>query len=417
MTGFLILIVVALLGITVWQMSKIFNLSRAKAPDDSGVANNKDNKNQGILMLVFNVVFYLCMIYCFWNYSKLYLPKAASEHGVDVDRLFFISIIVIMIVQVITQFLLFYFSYKYHGRKGAKALFYADNDKLEFVWTIIPVVVLACLIIYGLFTWSDIMNISKDKDTMVVELYAYQFGWKIRYSGEDNTLGKANVRFIQGVNTLGVDESDPYAKDDKIASVMHLPVGKKVLFKMRSQDVLHSAFFPFFRAQMNVVPGMVTQFGFTPTITTTEMQKRPYMVEKVRHINKLRQKRSKDLVANGDVALDEYEFEYFLLCNKVCGTSHYNMQMKIIVEKEDKFDKWLAEQETFGATMEKAEAKNTPAKNQDTFDQNQQMVEGKEGTENEGSTPADSTGVKMKSENPENGKSQDSTANETSNKI
>lgn len=258
-----------------------------------------------------------------------------------------------MIVQVITQFLLFYYGYRYYGKKGQRAKYVAENEKLEFFWTIVPVVTLAILIIYGLFTWSDIMNVSEDEeDIMVVELYAYQFGWKIRYSGEDQTLGKANVRFIEGVNTLGVDPSDPYGQDDKVASVMHLPVGKKVLFKMRSQDVIHSAYFPLHRAQMNVLPGMITQFSFTPSITTEEMRKTPYMIEKVNKINDIRREQSAELVAKGDMPLDDYTFDYFLLCNKVCGTSHYNMQMKIIVESQEDFDKWLAEQKTFKESMQ-----------------------------------------------------------------
>ena len=69
---------------------------------------------------------------------------------------------------------------------------------------------------------------------------------------------------------------------------LHLPVGRPVLFKMRSQDVLHSAYMPHFRAQMNCVPGMVTQFGFTPTVTTEEMRQNPDIIEKVAKINKIR---------------------------------------------------------------------------------------------------------------------------------
>lgn len=352
MTVFLILIVIGLLGITAWQISKIFQLSKSKKSESpEGVPDNRDNKIQGYIMAIFGILFYGFMIYNFWDYSKLYPPKSASVEGVEIDNLFFVTIVVIMIVQVITQFLLFYYSYKYHGRKGQIAKFYPDNEKLEFAWTIIPVIVLACLIIYGLFTWSDIMNVKKSEDTMVVELYAYQFGWKARYSGKDNTLGKANVRYIEGINALGLDESDPYAMDDKVTSELHLPKGKKVLFKMRSQDVIHSAYFPLFRAQMNVVPGMITQFAFTPSINTVDMRKRPYMVKKVKRINELRRDRSEKLVANGDVALDDYTFDYFLLCNKVCGTSHYNMQMKIVVEDQEDFDKWLAQQKSFGETM------------------------------------------------------------------
>lgn len=354
MTVFLILIVLGLLGITAWQISKIFELSRTKKSDaPRGVNDDRDNKIQGYLMLAFGIFFYGFMIYNFWDYSKLYPPKAASSEGVQIDTLFFTTIIIIMIVQLIMQALIFYFGYKYRGEKGRRALFFAEHDKLEFAWTIIPVVVLAMLIIYGLFTWSDIMNVNEEEeDVMIVELYAYQFGWKARYSGEDNTLGKANVRFIEGANSLGVDESDPYSQDDIVTSELHLPVGRKVLFKMRSQDVIHSAYFPLFRAQMNVLPGMVTQYAFTPTITTEEMRKRPYMVEKVERINGLRQDRSAKLEAAGDSPLDPYTFDYFVLCNKVCGTSHYNMQMKIVVEEQDKFDQWLAEQQTFGESMD-----------------------------------------------------------------
>lgn len=348
MTAFLILIVLGLLAITAWQISKIFKLPQNKKSETpGGVNDNRDNRIQGYLMMAFGIAFYGFMIFNFWEYSKLYPPKAASSEGVQIDTLFFTTIIIIMIVQVIMQALLFYYGYKYSGKKGQRAKFFPEHEKLEFAWTIIPVIVLAALIVYGLFTWSDIMNVSEDdEDIMVVELYAYQFGWKARYAGDDNTLGKANVRFIEGINMLGVDESDPYAQDDIVTSEIHLPVGQKVLFKMRSQDVIHSAYFPHFRAQMNVVPGMITQYAFTPTITTDDMRKRPYMTDKVERINKLRKGKSEDLVAQGDEALDPYEFDYFVLCNKVCGTSHYNMQMKIVVEEREDFEAWLSDQQT-----------------------------------------------------------------------
>jgi cytochrome c oxidase subunit 2 len=228
-------------------------------------------------------------------------------------------------------------------------LFYADNDKLEFIWTVIPVIVLAGLIMYGLFTWTDIMNVDEDDDPMVVELYAQQFNWKARYAGEDNVLGLANVRLINldNANILGLDESDPNAQDDIITTELHLPVGRPILFKMRSQDVLHSAYMPHFRAQMNCVPGMITQFSFTPTVTTEEMRLNPDIYEKVKNINRIRVKKSKKLQAKGEEPLDRYEFDYLLLCNKICGKSHYNMQMKIIVESEEDYNEWLKEQKLF----------------------------------------------------------------------
>ncbi|WP_340155987.1 cytochrome c oxidase subunit II [uncultured Winogradskyella sp.] len=347
MTALLTIIIVLFVAIALWQMVKIFDLAQV-GTTNSQVADDHDNKINGYLMMGFLIFIYLITILSFWYLGDLpLLSNAASEHDVEVDNLMIISMVVIFIVQILTQFVLHFFAYKYRGEKGKKALFYADNTTLEFIWTVIPVIVLAGLIIYGLFTWNDIMNIDEDEDPMVIELYAQQFNWKARYSGADKVLGKANVRLIDidRANILGVDEEDPNAKDDVIVTELHLPVGEPVVFKMRSQDVLHSAYMPHFRAQMNCVPGMVTQFSFTPTITTADMRENPDMVEKVKNINGLRLERKAEIEEAGQELV--YEFDYLLLCNKICGKSHYNMQMKIIVETQEEFDAWMKEQKTF----------------------------------------------------------------------
>ena len=349
MTGLLTILILLGITIAIWQMVKIFDLAQANK-DVTQIANDNDNRIHGYLMLAFLVFIYGITIVSFALWGDLPLTSnSASEHGPEIDRLMIISMVVIFIVQTITQFLLHYFAFKYKGEKGRKALFYADNDKLEFIWTVIPVIVLAGLIMYGLFTWTDIMTIDEDEDPIVVELYAQQFNWKARYAGEDNVLGKANVRLINldNANILGLDESDPNAQDDIITTELHLPVGQPILFKMRSQDVLHSAYMPHFRSQMNCVPGMITQFAFTPTVTTEEMRLNPDIYEKVRNINKIRVQKSKKLQAKGEEPLDSYEFDYLLLCNKICGKSHYNMQMKIIVESEEDYKAWLKEQKLF----------------------------------------------------------------------
>jgi cytochrome c oxidase subunit 2 len=231
MTTLLTILVLIFITVAIWQMVKIFDLASANN-ENAQVANNKDNKLNAYLMLGFLAFIYLITIVCFVFWGDLpLLSNSASEHGPELDSLMIISMIIIFIVQTITQFLLHYFAFKYKGEKGRKALFYADNDKLEFIWTIIPVIVLAGLIIYGLFTWSDIMNIDQDDDAIVVELYAQQFNWKARYAGEDNVLGEANVRLINldNANILGLDESDPNAQDDIITTELHLPVGKKIV--------------------------------------------------------------------------------------------------------------------------------------------------------------------------------------------
>ncbi len=352
MTAFLTIAILVLVAIAIWQMTKIFEFSQLRA-ENSQVANDTDNKNNGYLMFAFLIFIYAITIFSFWKYAKFLLPEAASAHGGEYDNLMLVSFVIIFIVQTLTQGLLHYFSFKYRGEKGKKALFYADNDRLEFIWTIIPVIVLAGLILWGLYAWTNIMDINDEDDPLIVELYAQQFNWTARYGGADNVLGDANVRMIDidNANVLGLDVSDPNASDDIIVKELHLPVGRKVNFKMRSQDVLHSAYMPHFRAQMNCVPGMITQFSFTPTITTEEMRKNPDVAAKVKRTNKIRAEKA----AKGIPNTDPWEFDYILLCNKICGKSHYNMQMKIIVESEEDYNKWIASQQTFGKTVASAQ--------------------------------------------------------------
>jgi len=357
MTLLLTLTILILTGVALWQITKIFELSQlGRNKDDSQIASEKDNDLNGKLMFAFLVFIYAVTIYSFWTYSKVLLPESASAHGPAYDTLLWISFAIILFAQTITQAVLHVFAYKYRGINNRKAYFYTHNNTLEFVWTIIPAIIFFVLIIYGMVTWGNIMNFEEDEDALVVELYAQQWNWKARYGGEDNVLGDANVRFLNdfdGRNSVGIDSSDPNGMDDIVVTQeFHLPVNRKVIFKFRSQDVLHSAYMPHFRAQMNCVPGMITEFSFTPTITTEEMRMNSDVVDKVNRINKIRYENSKVLTANGEEALEPYQFDYLLLCAKICGASHYNMQMKIIVESEKDYEKWLSEQKTFSEIIQ-----------------------------------------------------------------
>ena len=354
MTILLTLTVLALISIAIWQITKIFELSQPKK-ENTQVADDDDNRWNGQLMFAFLIFIYGITLFSFWKWGDVLLPGASSEHGMEYDNLMWISFAIIFFVQTITQALLHYFAYQYRGEKGKKALFYADNDRLEAIWTIIPVIALAGLILYGLYTWTDIMTVEENEDALIVELYAQQFNWKARYAGEDGVLGDANVRFLQdfdGKNLVGIDATDPNGFDDVVVQELHLPTGREVIFKMRSQDVLHSAYMPHFRAQMNCVPGMITEFAFTPTVTTEEMRQTADVKAKVKKINTIRRENSKELIAKGEEALEPYIFDYLLLCNKICGASHYNMQMKIIVETPEEFEKWMTDQQTFAEVIQ-----------------------------------------------------------------
>ena len=354
MTILLTFTVLALISIALWQITKIFELSQPKKKNNQ-VADDDDNRWNGQLMFAFLIFIYAITLFSFWKWGDVLLPDASSDHGVEYDNLLWISFAIIFFTQTITQALLHYFAYKYRGEKGKKALFYADNDRLEAIWTIIPVIALAGLILYGLYTWTDIMTVEENEDALLVELYAQQFNWKARYAGEDGVLGDANVRFLQdfdGKNLVGIDATDPNGFDDIVVQELHLPAGREVIFKMRSQDVLHSAYMPHFRAQMNCVPGMITEFAFIPTITTEEIRQNEDIKAKVKKINAIRRENSQALIAKGEEPLEPYVFDYLLLCNKICGASHYNMQMKIVVETQEEFEKWMMDQQTFAEVIQ-----------------------------------------------------------------
>lgn len=332
MTGFIIAIVAVLAILVVLQVMKVAGLSSDLQDGKDNEVSSKDNDTQGTLLLLFGIGFMVAFVWMLIAWGDVLLPKAASEHGNDYDNLMSISMWMIIAIFVLVNPILFYFAFKYRGLKGTKATYYEHNNKLELIWTTVPAVVLAVLIIYGLTTWSNITNPDNtDNEPMIVELYAQQFNWTARYSGEDNTLGYANVALIEGANFLGVDMNDERAKDDFIVKELYLPKGKPIKFRFRSQDIIHSAYMPHFRAQMNCVPGIVTEFQFTPTVTTEEMRSDKYVMKQVKNVNDIRSISGKDV----------WEFDYVLLCNKICGSAHYNMQMPIKVVEQAEYDKWV----------------------------------------------------------------------------
>ena len=320
MVSFLVYVVVLLLVIAVVQLVRVFELaSELKGGNITYEVSENDNRMNARLMLSFLVAFFAFCLWQLFKYKDKLLPVSASEHGVELDWLFNFNMIIITFVFVVTHVVLFYFAFKYYGRKNNSATYYPHNNKLELIWTIIPAVVLAIIIILGLKSWNKIMAPAQP-DSTIIELYAKQFDWTARYAGENNELGEADYKKITDTNPLGLDSNDSKGYDDIIVkNEFHIPVGKDVSFKFRSRDVIHSAFMPHFRAQMNCVPGMTTFFHFIPTITTNEMR----------------------------VKTKNEKFDYILLCNKICGASHYNMQMTIIVDTEEDYKKWLSSQKPF----------------------------------------------------------------------
>jgi cytochrome c oxidase subunit 2 len=385
MVTFLIIVAIVLAGLAIMQLMRVFEGTTKLKGGDNTLPTNSENIYQSRMMLAFVAGYFIFFAWLMAEFGDKLLPESASEHGVVLDNLLNFNFAIITLVFVITHVALFYFAYKYVFSSERKALFFTHSNKLELLWTTVPAVFLAVIIVYGLNAWWDITD-DAPAGSLNIELYPKQFDWTARYAGSDTTLGASNYNMISGTNPLGLitkgsiaaftaelreevvglkeqleaapkgglkeeELTETIAKRERqlkriatfeslneaslaagnddvlVKNEFYIPVNRSVNFTFRSRDVIHSAYMPHFRAQMNCVPGMTTSFNFLPTFTTAEM----------------RQKTGND------------EFEYYLLCNKICGAAHYNMKMVIKVVSEEEYNNWISEQKTFAESFQPAE--------------------------------------------------------------
>ena len=341
MTPLLILICLVLITIVVIQIGKVTELaSSIRGEEDTQFETNRWS---GILSLVFLVVFLVGCVYSaiyYKNYMLGYGPHAsASQHGGSIDFLFDITLFFTGIVFVITHIALFWFAYKYQGRKGRKAEFISHNNKLEVIWTLVPAIVMTLLVISGLDAWNEIMpDVADDEDFIEIEATGVQFNWLLRYPGPDNMLGTRDYKKITGVNPLGQDWTDPKNHDDLQPGEIVLPVGKKVRVRITARDVLHNFYLPHFRVKMDAVPGIPTYFIFTPTKTTEE-----YRQELSNYAEY--QVPSDPDDPNGPQRWETFEYE--LACAELCGNGHFSMRRVVRIVSEAEYEAWLGQQKSY----------------------------------------------------------------------
>lgn len=283
----------------------------------------KKELNWNNLMAIICLVFLVFGLYgAYWEFTvqgSMTLPEAASVHGVKIDEMFTVTTVLTMIVFFITQILLFTFLFRYKHSSKRKAYYLPHNNTIEKVWTIAPAIVLTILVVFGFFTWQQIMNTTDTKGDLNIEITGHQFAWELRYPGKDQKLGNIDYRLVTGTNKLGIDFKDKNSFDDLQADTLVLPVNRSIRLNIRAQDVIHSCYMPHFRVQINAVPGLPTFFKFVPTITTEEMRAK----------------------------LDNPKFEYLLYCNKICGGIHYNMKKIVRVVSEAEYQDWIAKQKPY----------------------------------------------------------------------
>ena len=230
----------------------------------------------------------------------------------QMDDTLTITLVITGLFFVVINLFVVYCLWRFRHRAGSpRAAYQPDNKKLEH-WLIgITTVGIVGLLAPGLSVYADYVR--PPGDAMVLEVVGQQWQWRFRFSGAGGKLGGSDARFVNGANPLGLDPADPAGQDDVIVlgNEVHLPLGRSIKVLMRSHDVLHDFFVPPFRARMNIVPGQVSSFWFTPTEPG----------------------------------------RYEAMCAQLCGVGHANMRGFVVVEDAAAFDAWLGKQPTFAMTL------------------------------------------------------------------
>ena len=292
-------------------------------------SRKQSNKINAFMLLMFLIIGLIGVYYCNEKLKGKILGAPASDHGVLVDRMLYITLALTFVVFIITQVALFWFSFKYQESDNRKAFYYPHNNKLELIWTVIPAITLTVLVGFGIFYWFKITG-KAPKGAMEVEVIGSQFKWEYRYPGKDGVFGKKYFKKTDEAkgNPLGQIWEDPANHDDiYIAGEdLHLVVNKPVKMIIGAKDVIHDVGLAHFRMKMDAVPGIPTTMWFTPTKTTKQM---------------------KEETGND-------KFVYEISCDQMCGKGHTGMRGTIVVETEEEFDAWMAGKKPQYATVMEA---------------------------------------------------------------
>ncbi|MHC8292419.1 cytochrome c oxidase subunit II [Pseudomonas sp. LB3P58] len=255
-----------------------------------------------VLIVIASVLFHIL--------APWHAAPAASNWG-SIDTTLFITLIISGIFFIAITVFMALAVMRFRHKEGARAAYQPENKKLETWLIIVTSVGIAAMLAPGLVVYSDFVRVPNN--AYELEVVAQQWQWAFRFPGQDGKLGKSDIKFVDSTNPFGLDPKDPVGQDDVliISNEVRLPLDKPVKVLLRSKDVLHDFYVPQMRSKMDMVPGMVSYFWFTPTKTG----------------------------------------KYEVLCAEYCGVGHYNMRGHMIVEEQDAFDQWLNSQPTFAQTL------------------------------------------------------------------
>jgi cytochrome c oxidase subunit 2 len=257
------------------------------------------------------VIWLITLISTYFFAAKTWwLPVGAAEAAGFIDRQFALTFVLMGIVFLAAQLSLGYIVWRYREQPSSPPVQYSHgNTSLEIVWTVLTTILFVGLNLMGSSVWASQRFDQAGPGAVQVEVTGMQFAWYFRYPGPDGKYGATSPKLMDpsagGEAAVGLNTSDPAAKDDVVTGTMYLPVDREVDVSLRAVDVIHSFFIPSLRFKQDAVPGLNIHMHFKPT------------------------------------AIGEYE----IACAELCGLGHYKMHGMVHVVSQEDFDKWLAARE------------------------------------------------------------------------
>ncbi len=306
------------------------------------------------------------------------LPMDVSTHGPVIDNMIVIIHWLMLVLFVGWGIYFLYTLFRFRKKRNPKAN--PEGVKNHFsTYVEIGVAVFEGFLLVGLAipVWSNVVtDFPSGKDVVNVRVVAEQFAWNIHYPGADGVFGRRDIHLVTSENPLGLDRTDPAAKDDiTTINVLHLPINKPVLIQLSSKDVIHSFGIPLLRVKQDAIPGHNVPIKFIATTTSADISKQldrvyriapghiPVQLTNLSAKAEYVDKDGNSILAVGetitrdaiDAALSAGITEIRagsdnpveIACAQLCGLGHYRMRGAVTLETEAEFNAWLAEEASY----------------------------------------------------------------------
>ncbi len=243
-----------------------------------------------------------------WLQKIMGLPPLASAHGGEIDFMIFLLHLLMLVLFVGWAVFFIVVLWKFRASRHSKANYKGvTNHYSTYIEVGVAVIEAILLLGFSIPFWAkNVDALPTDRNTVVVRVVAEQFLWNVHYPGADGVFGKTDPNLVdKQTNPLGLDKSDPAAKDDIVSiNQLHLPVNRQVLIYLSSKDVIHSFALNIMRVKQDAIPGLSIPIRFIPIKT-----------------------------GQSEIA-----------CAQLCGLGHYRMKGYLTVSTNKEFDEWLASQ-------------------------------------------------------------------------